>query len=661
MQQAMPQQQGGKEPRAIEPPFPLDLVTSAFAREASKRLTKDGGQGRHTSAPELQQLAVDTGDGDPVVGWALLDAMTEEQYLPLIKLAEDQQFQRYEAELAVLRSRRALPSLAAVETFTTHALDRYQTLADEARVSNQAVHGGVGDSNEGNPQPPATHIFEPNRSQIALEAPTFTLPTWPKRTIRKLQALAALVDKEQLDPEEVGGSVQTLTKAFMALMKAVQHLAITSKDQAGHGAALLVALTELKAELAGMGTFLAGVPQLGPWAERTSAHIATLETIVHQLQADANSRATAAGSNGGANPNGQRFLQVLMGQQQPPPQQQQQANQAQPALEMQNIQQEQQEQQAEDMSDDMNASDDLPLAEERCLVRPDHEMPPGHQLQLISGAYSVWNGTVYVPYNRWFREVTAAPERPPALTTVVGPTKVRMLQPQHFSGDSGEISPELALMGMEKYFSSCGLAKSEWGQMAQPLLRGAALKAYSALALPLHHAGKAPQWQQVSDLILSFKRADAPTLARAQLANIKQVGTVSEYTNKFKLLLTQVGNDPPAPTDLLRYYRSRKLLQKVRARLLHPGGATHPTHKKGAGVEQPNLGTACEQAFQGVKTALTNAPVLIMPDQTKGGYEVICDASLSASAQCSHRRQPKAARPRPRSATGPPVNRSSGQ
>jgi transposase InsO family protein len=38
--------------------------------------------------------------------------------------------------------------------------------------------------------------------------------------------------------------------------------------------------------------------------------------------------------------------------------------------------------------------------------------------------------------------------------------------------------------------------------------------------------------------------------------------------------------------------------------------------------------SACEKAFQGVKTALTNAPCLIMPDPEGGPYEVICDASL---------------------------------
>lgn len=38
--------------------------------------------------------------------------------------------------------------------------------------------------------------------------------------------------------------------------------------------------------------------------------------------------------------------------------------------------------------------------------------------------------------------------------------------------------------------------------------------------------------------------------------------------------------------------------------------------------------TKCEQAFQGVKTALTNAPTLIMPNLAQGNYEVICDASL---------------------------------
>jgi hypothetical protein len=94
---------------------------------------------------------------------------------------------------------------------------------------------------------------------------------------------------------------------------------------------------------------------------------------------------------------------------------------------------------------------------------------------------------------------------------------------------------------------------------------------------------------------------------------------------------TQVVNDWPTPASvkdvrsflgLANYFR--KFVQGY-STLVEP--LTRLTRKELVWNNQ-TWDSACEQAFQGVKTALTNAPVLIMPNQAEGDYEVICDASL---------------------------------
>ena len=144
-----------------------------------------------------------------------------------------------------------------------------------------------------------------------------------------------------------------------------------------------------------------------------------------------------------------------------------------------------------------------------------------------------------------------------ATAALSGPTtKVRMMAPQPFSGE-GEVEPGLTLMGFENYFSTSGLAKGEWGRQVHSLLRGPALKAYSALAVPMHTSSggrQCPSWDQVRALVNSFKSSDTPAAARAQLASIRQKGKVRDYVHLFQHLLNQVGADPPARTDLLNYF-----------------------------------------------------------------------------------------------------------
>jgi uncharacterized membrane protein YgcG len=164
-------------------------------------------------------------------------------------------------------------------------------------------------------------------------------------------------------------------------------------------------------------------------------------------------------------------------------------------------------------------------------------------------AWFVFHNGVATPYLQWVLDITGA-----GSGAQQQQRQVRMPAPAHFSGEGADSDPDLALMGIEKFFAASSLPQSEWGKQIQTLLRGAALRAYSALALPLHQHGKAPTWPQVREIILNFRKRDAPTQARAKLATIRQVGSVTEYNSAFRLLLAQVGPDPPAPTDLMRYY-----------------------------------------------------------------------------------------------------------
>lgn len=209
-----------------------------------------------------------------------------------------------------------------------------------------------------------------------------------------------------------------------------------------------------------------------------------------------------------------------------------------------------------DQEDELMGEDDDEHRVPETVEKPLTELPFDHfWLQLPSDrnpnqmVWFVLHNRTAVPYRQWVNDITGA-----GSGVQQQQRQVRMPAPAHFSGEGADSDPELALMGIEKFFASSGLPQSEWGKQIQTLLRGAALRAYSALALPLHQQGKAPPWPEVREIILNFRKRDAPTQARAKLANIRQVGSVTEYNSAFRLLLAQVGSDPPAPTDLMRYY-----------------------------------------------------------------------------------------------------------
>jgi hypothetical protein len=164
------------------------------------------------------------------------------------------------------------------------------------------------------------------------------------------------------------------------------------------------------------------------------------------------------------------------------------------------------------------------------------------------------NGSVR-PYETRLAEWEAIDNGTP-VTTLNTAGKVRMPPPPHFTGEGPDVDPDLFLMSIETYFSSINLPRADWGKQAQALLRGKALAAYGAIALPLYStAGRHPTWEQVREIVLSYRKCHAPSVARTKLASIKQsTDSVADFNLRFKQLLAQVGTDPPAPTDLMAYY-----------------------------------------------------------------------------------------------------------
>lgn len=526
--------------------FPLDSCASAFAQQALERLAEKGLDGRRGTAPELQTLVEQVGNGDSAAGWALLDQMPEAQFTPLLQQAERTMIARWRDELENARreSRSILPPGAVTAAMGQSALNTFQHHADIALVSN----------GEGNAPPAVRNVpssvdrliarsndpsivqsdSPPRRFEHALRDPNVPMPpsSRPVATLRALRALQACMDG--CDEELMNEENRAFFDAMKATLKADKALALNQRDQLGWMSSAADFLKKLEETLASMGEFLTGAPHMGPWTKRTDEAMADLKHAMAQLQADNSARGSNGGGGGGGGGGAMAAHQPASADQPAPVHHVSWADQM-------------------DEGEGEEPKDDLPPSSEWCFTKPDHEMPPGLGLALVTGHWQVWTGKAYVPYNQWLREVTGSPNEA-AIQTTATPAKVRMPPPAPFSGEGNEVDPELALMGLENYFTSLGLASSEWGRQVQTLLRGAALKAYSALALPLHSTGQAPKWQQVRSLMLSFTRRDTPTLARAKLASIRQMGTVAEFNNTFRLLLTQVGADPPAPTDLMHYY-----------------------------------------------------------------------------------------------------------
>jgi hypothetical protein len=197
--------------------------------------------------------------------------------------------------------------------------------------------------------------------------------------------------------------------------------------------------------------------------------------------------------------------------------------------------------------------------------KPTDTLPDGLSYGSIDDAWFVFKGSNGVPFRRW-QQQTAEGVDPFAAANPAN--KVRLPNPQPYTGESGDVDPEMAIMNIETWLTASQVPRDQWATMGQSFLRGAAQRAYSHIALTMYAKGQTPSWEQVKTIIRSFKRQDASVVARGKLAKLQQTHSVAAYNRSFTELLVQVGAEPPAPTDLMRFY-----LQGLKAaQYLNPQG-----------------------------------------------------------------------------------------
>ncbi len=132
---------------------------------------------------------------------------------------------------------------------------------------------------------------------------------------------------------------------------------------------------------------------------------------------------------------------------------------------------------------------------------------------------------------------------------------LRMPQPAKFSGERSDEVIEDVLFSFENYLDGIGAPRDRWPTVAMQLLEKKALAAYIAFAQPLQSAGVAPTWEQFKGLLSqTYSHPDRQLASRQLLLQVSQTGSVSEYLQHVRLLVSRAGLPAPTDRDLLLLY-----------------------------------------------------------------------------------------------------------
>ena len=130
-----------------------------------------------------------------------------------------------------------------------------------------------------------------------------------------------------------------------------------------------------------------------------------------------------------------------------------------------------------------------------------------------------------------------------------------MPQPAKFSGERSDDVIEDVLFTFENYLDGIGAPRDRWPTVAMQLLEKKALAAYIAFAQPLQLAGIAPTWEQFKEVLsLTYAHPDRKLASRQLLLQVSQTGSVSEYLQHVRLLISRAGLPAPTDRDLLLLY-----------------------------------------------------------------------------------------------------------
>ena len=133
-------------------------------------------------------------------------------------------------------------------------------------------------------------------------------------------------------------------------------------------------------------------------------------------------------------------------------------------------------------------------------------------------------------------------------------SKIKVPQPGKYTGDDKD-NVDDAIFTLENYLSGNRIPRADWPSVAMPLLSGKALSTWIAFAQPMHRANQTPTWDQFVDtLTQAFGKPDRQLAARQQLLDIRQIGSVQEYLQRMRMLITRAGSPKSSDYDLMLLY-----------------------------------------------------------------------------------------------------------
>jgi hypothetical protein len=140
------------------------------------------------------------------------------------------------------------------------------------------------------------------------------------------------------------------------------------------------------------------------------------------------------------------------------------------------------------------------------------------------------------------------------------PVRVKPAKPRGYSADRGS-DPDVWLFQFEQYAELMGLADSQKVQLAATYLEGPVAVWWRSVATQLQNQvppNNVLTWGAFKQqLVGQFKPIDSTKMARDQLANLKQMGSVQRYNTEFNRLVLEAGNVGPVEA-LDRYTRGLK-------------------------------------------------------------------------------------------------------
>ena len=485
---------------------PLTVATTPWQRAAHEYLRDRSRAGHHLN-PAIDEVLMEVGDGDRTVGAARLNAMTEEEIGPHVFKAMDL----------------CLKSAQRQQLETSQQLERIHGIPSNPRT---ATAGSL-------------ERFQRNADEARALLPTNEVRGSDGGSSTSRDILSSIPDLIIAMQTRPPPDAQAITEETLENQQQRLQLA---QNAVRAGEALLKAGREMAV----------GLQTLGNSMEQNAQHQQAQLQILEQRMDQRMEQRFQQGFDALAS-----RLEVQLATRQAPDQ-----SEVRDDEDMED--QEQQPHGPASPPQDATGAEAAELASGEQPM-PTDKLPPGLELGQVAGIWHVFKGSIPMLHSSWRRAVLDGID--PFTTSA---SKVSLPKPPPFSGDTGELEPEMAILTFENWLKASQIPREQWGMSAQYFLRGQAHRAYSTLALTKHHRGETPSWEDVVKLIRDFKRQDASLVARMKLAQVQQTTSVAAYNRHFAELMMQVGPQPPAPLDLLHYYL--KGLKK--AQLLNPQGQT---------------------------------------------------------------------------------------